>query len=256
MSEIRLLLRQVGYTNRAFWRNPAAAFFTFAFPLACLIIFTALFGNDPTKLGGTTVTGASFYVPAMAVFGAVSACYTNIAMSVTFQRDAGILKRVAGTPLPGWIYLLGRVLHAMGVALVLVVICLVFGAVFYDAKLPSLSGTFELLVALLVGGASFSALGLAATTIVPNADAAPAIVNATILPVLFLSDVFINTTQAPAWVQWAGKILPVKHFAEALQASVLPQVVSWRWSNVLIVAAWGVLGLLVAVRRFRWEPSR
>jgi ABC-2 type transport system permease protein len=256
VSEVRLLLRQVAYTNRAFWRNPAAAFFTFAFPLVCLIIFTALFGNDPTGLGGTTVTGASFYVPAMAVFGAVSACYTNIAMSVTFQRDAGILKRVAGTPLPGWIYLLGRVLHAMGVALVLVVICLAFGTVFYDAKLPSLGGALELLVALVVGGASFSALGLAATTIVPNADAAPAIVNATILPVLFLSDVFINTTQAPAWVQWTGKIFPVKHFAEALQASILPQVVPWRWSNVLIVAIWGVFGLLVAVRRFRWEPSR
>jgi ABC-2 type transport system permease protein len=224
--------------------------------LIFLVIFTALFGNDTGELGGKTISGASFYVPAMAAFGVVTACYTNVAITVTFQRDAGILKRVAGTPLPRWVYLVGRVIHAMGVALVLVIICLVFGAVFYDAKIPSLSGAFELLVALLVGGASFSALALAATTIVPNADAAPAIVNATILPVLFLSDVFINTTQAPAWVQWIGKIFPVKHFAEALQASVLPQVVSWLWWNVLIVAIWGLFGLLVAVRRFRWEPSR
>ena len=256
MNELRLALRQVAFTNRAFWRNPASAFFTFFFPLIFLVIFTALFGNDPTKLGGVTVTGASFYVPAMAAFGVVSACYTNIAISVTFQRDAGILKRIAGTPLPGWIYLVGRVLHAMAVALVLVVICLVFGTLLYDAEIPSLTGALYLLVALLVGGASFAALGLAATTMVPNADAAPAIVNATILPVLFLSDVFINTAQAPAWVQWVGRVFPVKHFAEAVQAAFLPQVVAWRWTNVLIVAGWGMFGLLVAVRRFRWEPSR
>ncbi len=94
------------------------------------------------------------------------------------------------------------------------------------------------------------------TTIVPNADAAPAIVNATVLPLLFLSDVFINTSRAPEWVQWIGKIFPVKHFAEALQSSFLPQVVPWRWTNVGIVVVWGLAGLLVAIRRFRWEPSR
>ena len=256
MSDLRLTLRQVAYTNKAFWRNPASAFFTFAFPLLFLVIFTALFGNDPTNVGGATVTGASFYVPAMAAFGMVSACYTNIAITVSFQRDAGILKRIAGTPLPGWTYLLGRVLHAMIVGLILVVLCGAFGKLFYDAQLPSGVDLVWLLIAVVVGGASFAALGLACTTIVPNADAAPAVVNATILPVLFLSDVFINTTNAPAWVQWVGKIFPVKHFAEMLQAAFLPQSVAWRWSNVLVVAAWGLFGLLVAIRRFRWEPAR
>lgn len=256
MSDLRLTLRQAAFTNKAFWRNPAAAFFTFVFPLACLVIFTALFGNDPTSLGGTAVNGASFYVPAMAAFGVVSACYTNIAISVSFQRDAGILKRIGGTPLPGWVYLLGRVLHAMAVGLVLTALCVAFGALLYGVELPSATGALQLLLAVLVGGASFAALGLACTTIVPNADAAPAIVNATILPVLFLSDVFINTEQAPAWIQWVGRIFPAKHFAESLQSALLPQVVAWDWKNVLIVAVWGLLGLLVAMRRFRWEPSR
>lgn len=256
MRDLGLALRQVAFTNRAFWRNPAAAFFTFFFPLVFLVIFTSLFGNDPTELGGTTVTGASFYVPAMAAFGVVSACYTNIAISVSFQRDAGILKRIGGTPLPGWAYLLGRVLHAMAVGLVLTVLCVAFGAVLYGAEIPSPTDALQLLLAVLVGGASFAALGLACTTIVPNADAAPAIVNATILPVLFLSDVFINTEQAPAWIQWVGRIFPVKHFAESIQSALLPEVVAWDWKNVLIVVAWGLFGLLVAMRRFRWEPAR
>jgi ABC-2 type transport system permease protein len=89
VSDLRLTLRQVIYTNKAFWRNPASAFFTFVFPLLFLVIFTALFGNDVQEIGGSSITGASFYVPAMAAFGVVSACYTNIAISVSFQRDAG-----------------------------------------------------------------------------------------------------------------------------------------------------------------------
>jgi ABC-2 type transport system permease protein len=256
VSDVRLALRQVSYTNKAFWRNPASAFFTFVFPLFFLVIFTALFGNDTTRIAGRSITGASFYVPAMAVFGVISACYTNIAMSVSFQRDAGILKRIQGTPLPGPLYLLGRVLHAMLVALLIVVLCALFGKVFYDAVLPAGWDLARVLVTLVVAGASFAALGLACTTIVPNADAAPAIVNATVLPILFLSDVFINTNNAPGWVLAVGKIFPVKHFAELLQSGFLPQVVAWNWTNLVIVAAWGLFGLLVAVRRFRWEPSR
>lgn len=255
MNDVRLTLRQVVYTNRAFWRNPSSAFFTFAFPLLFLVIFTALFGNDTTEIGGVRFTGATFYVAAMGTFGVVTACYTNIAMSVAFQRDAGVLKRVAGTPLPGWIYLLGRVLHAMLIGIALVVLCTTFGALVYGARVPSPADAARLLIAIVVGGASFAALGLACTTIVPNADAAPAIVNATVLPVLFLSDVFINTNQAPEWVQLVGEVFPVKHFAELLQSTFVPHAVPWDWANLLVVAAWGLGGLIVAVRRFRWEPA-
>ena len=255
MSAIRLALRQVGYTNRSFWRNPAAAFFTFAFPLVFLVILTSLFGTEPTTLGGQRVGGATFYIPAMAAFGLVTACYTNIAMSVSIQRDAGVLKRVRGTPMPRWSYLLGRATHGMLVGLLLVLLCAVFGALFYEVRLPSGADALRALTAVVVGGASFAALGLAATTIVPNAEAAPAVVNATILPVLFVSDVFINTDEAPSWVASVGQIFPVLHLVQSLQAAFLPDVVTWSWSDVLVVALWGVGGLAVAVRWFRWEPA-
>ena len=50
MGDVALAVRQVRYTNRSFWRNPASAFFTFAFPLMFLVIFTALFGNDTIRV--------------------------------------------------------------------------------------------------------------------------------------------------------------------------------------------------------------
>ena len=105
MSAGGLTLRQVRFTNKSFWRNPASAFFTFAFPLMFLVIFTALLGGGEIRIKGTDLKQTTYYVVAMATFGVISACFTNIAISVCFNRDAGILKRTRGTPLPGWSYL-------------------------------------------------------------------------------------------------------------------------------------------------------
>src|SRR5271165_2257958 len=106
MNGAALTLSQVRYVNKAFWRNPASAFFTFAFPLMFLVIFTALLGNNNVHLTAHFVVKSSrYYVSAMASFAVITACYTNVAMNVTFQRDLGILKRTRGTPLPSAIYL-------------------------------------------------------------------------------------------------------------------------------------------------------
>jgi ABC-2 type transport system permease protein len=265
MSDLGLALNQVRYTNRAFWRNPASAFFTFAFPLMFLVIFTVLFGNSHTCIGrvvadkcqGQTVSTSTFYVASISAFSVITACYTNIAISLTFSRDTGVLKRIRGTPLPSWAYLFGRIVHAVFVAILLVVICSVFGRLFYDARLP-LSTIGPFLLTLVVGAATFCTLGLAITSVIPNADASPAVVNASILPLLFISDVFIPLENPPAWLDITAKIFPVKHFVEGMLASYfpLPGQSSIKAGDLLIVAAWGVAGLILAIRYFSWEPRR
>jgi ABC-2 type transport system permease protein len=255
MSTAGLTLRQVRFTNKAFWRNPASAFFTFAFPLMFLVIFTALLGHGNVFLSGRNVKQTSYYVANMAAFSVITACYTNIAISVAFQRDEGILKRTRGTPLPAFAYLSARVVHAMLMAILLVIITAAFGRLFYSADVPTGATLLRFLVMLVVGAASFCALGLAITAAIPNAEAAPAVVNATILPLLFLSGIFIPLgDDSPSWIKWVAKIFPVRHFALGMSSGFLGTPFVWR--DVLIVAVWGVAGLLVAVRRFSWEPRR
>jgi len=254
MSAVALTLSQVRYTNKAFWRNPASAFFIFAFPLMFLVIFTALLGHGTIRVSpGRVVEISTYYVAAMASFGVISACYTNIAISVSFQRDTGVLKRMNGTPLPSSAYFGARMLHALSVAVLLVVITAGFGRLLYSASIPTGLTLLRFLVMLLVGAASFCALGFAITAVIPNADASPAIVNASILPLLFLSGVFIPLgSNAPAWIVWIARIFPVWHFAQGMQAGFLGTAFSW--TDVLVVAAWGLAGLLLAVRFFSWEP--
>jgi len=255
MNTLRLTAVQLRYVNKAFWRNPASAFFTFAFPLMFLVIFTALLGHYTVRLGARTVDTSTYYVASMACFAAITACFNNIALSISFQRQEGILKRTNGTPLPAASFLGARILHAVFVAVLLVVITAAFGHGFYHASIPGGLTLLRFIVMVLVGSAAFCALGLAATAVIPNADAGAAIVNAIILPLEFLSGIFIAFgDNTPAWILWVARVFPIRHFALGMEAGFLGTPFSW--TDVLIVAAWGLGGLLLAIRFFTWEPRQ
>jgi ABC-2 type transport system permease protein len=261
VNDVALALRQVRYTNKAFWRNPASAFFTFAFPLMFLVIFSVLLGNNTTVVPGIPfeIRQSTFYTPAIIAFSVITACYTNIAMSVTFARDSGVLKRTHGTPMPAWSYLAGRIIHAILMAILLVILCSAFGRIFYDVHLPG--STLPAFVASLVlGGFTFCALGLAITSVVPNAEAAPAVVNATILPLLFISDIFIPLGDHPAaWLNQLSNFFPVRHFSHAMLTTFLTphgSALGAIRSDLLNIAIWGAFGMAVAVWRFSWEPRQ
>lgn len=254
MSIVALTLKQLRYENKSFWRNPASAFFTFAFPLMFLLIFNLIFGNNDIGPKGEEISGSTFYVPSIAAFSVITACYTNIAISVTFLRDEGVLKRIRGTPLPPTSYLLARMLHATFIAVLLVAIVSVAGVLLYDVDFPT-SDIPQFLLIVAVGAFTFSALGLAITSFIPNADAAPPMVNATILPLLFISDVFIPLTDAPSWLQTFSKVFPIWHYAHSMLA-VFDPFDFFEQGNLLIVAAWGVAGVVIAARFFTWEPRK
>lgn len=247
MSTLALTLRQVAYVNRAFWRNPAAAFFTFAFPLIFLVIFTTIFGRE----------AARFFTAGILTLSIVTATFTNLAMSVTFAREEGILKRVRGTPLPPMAYLAGRMLHAVAIALVLTVIVMAYGQLAVGVDVPW-AGIPVLLAALIVGAAALCALGLAMTTLIPNADAAPAVVNAAVLPLYFISNIFTSADNLPAWLDTISKLFPIRHLADAVASvySAAPDAPAFPGWELAIVAAWGIGAALFASRFFRWEPRR
>jgi ABC-2 type transport system permease protein len=257
VSTLGLSLRQARYETRAFFRNPAAAFFTLVFPLMFLVIFNLIFGDEDIDTPEGSLDTSTFYVPAIVAMSVISACYTNIAIGTAFARDRGLLKRVRGTPLSPAAFLAGRILQATFVALLLVAIVLAMGAVLFGVELPG--KTFPaFVVTLIVGAATFCALGLAVTAIIPNADASPAVVNATILPLLFISDVFIPMSNAPSWLSDFASICPVAHFASALHTAFSPfeTGAGFEWKALAVMGAWCVIGVALSLRYFSWEPRK
>ena len=256
MNSLAMLRTQFTYVNKMFWRNPASAFFTFAFPLMFLVIFTSLLGHHSiTPQPGVTVDTSTYYVASMAAYAVISACYNNIAIGLMIQRDSGVLKRTRGTPISSGVYISGRLVHAVFVSIILVVITAAYGRLFYHASLPTGVALVEFSTMLLVGALTFCSLGFAITCVIPNADAAPAVVNASILPLLFLSGIFIPVTSAaPSWLLWTGRIFPVRHFALGMQSGFVGTV--FNWMDVVVVAAWGVGAFLLSYRFFSWESRR
>lgn len=249
-------LVQARYQFLTFTRSPVGMFFTLGLPTIMLVLFNSLFGDGTVDGPNGAWSVQQFYTGGLAAFTAVSATYTNLVNVVPIRRDEGILKRWRSTPVPIGSYLAGWVLSAVTIALLGVVLQLTIGLVFYDltieaAKVPAMALTF------VVGVGAFAMLGLAVAGLVPDADSAPAVANATILPLAFVSDVFIPLEDPPRWLDVVGDVFPLKPFVNAFQDTLNPFVESpaLDWGRLGYVAAWGLAGALLAARTFRWEPS-
>ena len=255
MNAARLVWHQYRYDQRTFWREPAAVFFTVALPIIFLFIFVSIFGNEPTRVGGREIPGATYYVPGILALAIVSATTVNLAISLTVMRERGTLKRVRSTPLPPWAFMAGRVLTATVVSVLMVVLVTVLGRVVYGVAAPT--GTLPgLALAVLVGTATCSALGFAMTAVIPSENAAPAVTNAVVLPLYFFSGIFVPNEDLPRWMRLVGDVFPVKHLFDAVLTAFNPLT---RGSGIevghlLVMAAWGAAGLVLASRTFRWSP--
>ena len=231
MSGLALVGHQFRYDQKAFWRNPASVFFTVMFPVILFLILAVVFsGEDVDVRGGIDAT--TYYVPAIMSLAIISATMQTLAMTLVIAREDGRLKRGRGTPMPPWVFIAGRVGNSIVVALMMLV-----------------------LLALVIGAASFCCLGIALTALIPSQDAAAAIVNALLLPLYVLSGVFIPEDQLPDGVITFADLFPVRHFFDAFFDAYVPaggSAVSW--DNLAIVALWGVAGLLLAIKVFRWTP--
>lgn len=255
MSALGLVGHQFRYDQKAFWRNPASVFFTVMFPVVLLLIFATVFGDQTVDVRGGVKT-TTYYVPAIITLSVISATMQSLAMSLVIAREDGRLKRSRGTPMPPWVFIAGRVGNSIVVALMMLALLAAIGRLLYDVPVPW-ERLPAILVALVVGAASFCCLGIALTAAIPSQDAAAPIVNALLLPLYFLSGVFIPDDQLPSGVIHFADIFPIRHFFEAFFDAYVPPAgggATISWDNLAVVAAWGVFGLLLAVRFFRWTP--
>ena len=255
----RLLAVQIVAQLRVFVRIPVALFFTVALPLIIVVLFNLVFGGDEATVETSTGDWSiqQFYVAALAAFEVVSATFTNLANMIPDRRQDGVMKRWRGTPLPSWIYLSGFVGAGLIIAIAGFALIVGIGFAFYDleidiAKVPAL------VVAFVVGTMVFSALGVAVAGLIRNQEAAPAVTNAIILPMAFISNTFIAVDESamPRWLDVLAGVLPLRPFVESIQAPFNPTVdpPGFLWGNLAILAVWGVVGVVVATRSFKWEP--
>jgi ABC-2 type transport system permease protein len=239
--------RQWRLERRMFWRNPTAAFFSFVLPLLFLFLFGAIFSNDQETL--------DVIVPGILGLSVMSTTFSALAMNITFLREQGVLKRMRGTPLPTGAYLAGIAANAVTNAAIQITLVVLAGRVFFGIGWPK--DWLELAVFTVAGVVCLASLGVAWSHVIPNFDAAPAYVNIVFLPVIFISGVFYDVDNTPAFLRDIAQALPLTHIIDGLSgAMVTGRGLDDNLSALGVIAVWAVAGIALAVRGFSWESRR
>jgi ABC-2 type transport system permease protein len=243
-----LLAHQLRYEQLSFWRNPQSAVFTFVFPVVFVTIIGALFGGVSRSPYFGGLSALQYYVPTIAALSVLGSCYGQLAVALAMRRQTGILKRARATPLPAWAYFGGLLAHCVLVSVIDIMLIVSVGRLY---GIPFPTHWLAIGLTLVLGAASFCALGVAVASVISNAEAAPAVAQLVLFPLLFVSGTYM-----PIHSQLVNRIagwLPVRPFNEALTGP-FAQHTGADWPHLVVLAAWGGVGAIVAIRRFRWDP--
>ncbi len=239
--------RQYRLERRMFWRNPSAAFFNFLLPLLFLFLLGAILAGNQDAL--------DVIVPGIAGMAVMSTTFSALAMNLTALREQGILKRMRGTPLPSGSYLAALAANAVTNAAIQIVIVVLAGRLFFGIPWPL--DYVELVVFVAAGVVCLASLGVAFSHVIPNFDSAPAFVNVVFLPVIFISGVFYDAADAPAFLREIGRALPLTHVIDGLRgAMVTGTSLADNAGSLGVIGLWTLLGVGLAVRGFSWEARR
>ena len=244
--------RQAKLEQRAFWRNPDYAFFTFLLPLLLLALLGAV--NSGDEIGDRTdINAIDLVVPGVVAFAVIVSAYANLASRLAVLRADGVLKRIRTTPLDPRAYLTAQLLSTLVTTLLASAATLLLGFVAFDVA-PRAEGVLAL--GLVLGIICFAALGLALSSAISHADAAGPITHATYLPLALVSGVFDPSINIPGWLETLVSLFPVQALVELLVAAYDPTADGVPLGASLVLAIWGIGAIAIAMRSFSWVPSR
>ncbi len=246
---MRLLVHQFRAEQRLFWRSPELAFFTFLLPILFFLLLGSAYGDN--EIDG--VSGYQYLLAGMIGYGAAATTFAGLALILVIRRESGVLKRLRATPLPPATYVAAVLVSIILVFVAEAAILIAIGRFGFDV--PLAHSLPSLVVVILLGAGSFAALGIGLTALIRSAEGSSAVVNALYLPLSFISGAFFSEDSFPEFLQTLAALLPLSHLIElARDVMVRGDTVLEHLDHVAVIAIWGIVGLVVAIRGFRWEP--
>lgn len=255
---IRIGLLRSGLELKQFLRQRESVVFTLFFPVILLFIFGTVF-KDTIAPG---VTFSQYFVAGMIASGLVNTGFQQLAITIPMERDDGTLKRLRGTPMSVSSYFIGKALLVTFLMIIQTALLLFFGSVVFDLNLPTqthLWWNFTWLV--LLGSACSTILGIAFSIVPKSGRGASAVVSPIVIILQFFSGVFFVFTSLPSWMQQFAALFPLKWLTQGMRSVFLPddfaaQEVAGSWEigkTALVLTIWLVLGLIFAIKKFKWS---
>jgi ABC-2 type transport system permease protein len=235
-----------------FWRTREAAVFVFVFPILLFVLVASVYTGSIT-LDGVKHDAASWLLTGMLGYGVANTAFAGLAITLVVRRELGVLKRLRATPLPARTYFAAILVSTLLVFALQAVALIGLGHFAYGAHIPDRPLAFA--VTLLVGALAFAGIGLGTAALIRSSEGSSAIVNVILVPMAFLSGSFGPTRHYPAILRWLAEVLPLRHFIRIADAVALEHGRLWRPGDLAVLLLWGIAGLAVAAKRFKWEPQ-
>ncbi len=260
VSYVDICAARVRAEIKTFFRQRESVVFTIFFPLILLVLFGSIFGSREEIAPGTPFV--NYFVAGMLGASLMTSSFQNLAITIAMERDAGLLKRLRGTPMPKSAFFIGKIGVVMVVSLCSLMLMLAGGVLFFDLELPVDAKHWAVFAMVYVLGISACTLcGIAFSSVPKNGGSAPAMVTPIAIVLQFISGVFFVYNDVPRWLQNVAAVFPLKWMCQGLRYAFLPEQAkagevtgNWELGRVaLVLGVWVVVGLLWCLRSFRWR---
>ncbi len=237
----RMLAAQYALDLKLLLRNGEQLLLTMFIPITLLIGLTLL------PLGDFGAHRVATFVPAIMALAVISTAFTGQAIAVAFDRRYGALKRLGATALPVWGIIAGKALAVVTVVFLQAI--LLGGIGFALGWRPHPMGLLLGAVVIALGTATFVALGLLLGGTL-KAEVVLALANLLWFVLAGLGALTLETQAIPSAVRWVARLTPSGALTEALSQAM---TLSVDWFGIAVLAVWGGIGALGALRWFRFS---
>ncbi|KUI11925.1 multidrug ABC transporter permease [Mycobacterium sp. GA-1285] len=240
----KMLAAQFGLELRLLLRNGEQLLLTMFIPITLLVGLTLL------PLGSFGPNRAATFAPAIMALAVISTAFTGQAIAVAFDRRYGALKRLGATALPVWGIIAGKSLAVVAVVFLQAIVLGTIGVAL--GWRPNLAGLALGAAVIALGTAVFAALGLLLGGTL-RAEIVLALGN--LLWFVFAGlgaltlEGGLEGGMVPSAAQWVARLTPAGALTEALTQAM---TLSVDWFGLLVLAVWGAIASVCALRWFRF----
>ena len=247
---MRTLAKMVWLEIKLFAREPITLIFTLALPLLILMVLGGIFRGHPIQSGRYVgIRTMNYYLPGYVGLVLASIGTISLPVHLAGYRERGILRRFRASGMKEWAMLASQTLVSIAIAIVGSLLLFALGAGAYNVHAPVSFG--DVAVVFVISAFCFSSLGVLLASVMPTARAAQAVGLLVWFVMMFLSGTDGPLDLLPSGLLSVGKVLPLYHV-------VIPMVDAWNGfginvTQVLTVAAIGLIATAITLRVFRWE---
>ncbi len=247
---MKSFLKMTWIEFKLFLREPIGAFFTLVFPLMMLFLFGSIYGNDPSEFfngyGSVDVSVPAYTAMIIATTGLM-----GLTITMATYRENGVLRRLGTTPVHSLLVLSAQVVVLLIMTAIGMFFLVIAGKFVYQMRFEG--NILNVFGGFVLGCLSFFSIGFVLAGLMPNARTAQIVGMVLLYPMLFLSGAGLPRELLPEAIKRVSTFLPLTYVVNLLRGLWIGEPWSQHSTDVLVLLAILVVGIIISIKTFRWE---